>query len=53
MRLEPGVAAELLERRVRRTELFEDYCGVTESVRKGIAVEVGVAPVVRESAAPR
>jgi uncharacterized OsmC-like protein len=37
-----GVAAEDEDRASRCLELFENFCTVTQSVRKGIAVEVKV-----------
>ncbi len=42
IRLHPDVAAEDVPRMARCLELFEDFCVVTESVRHGIPVEVGV-----------
>jgi uncharacterized OsmC-like protein len=46
VRLEPTVAPELRERVNRCNELFEDFCIVTESVRRGIPITVEVAPQV-------
>jgi uncharacterized OsmC-like protein len=43
--LEPTVDPELWERMGRCLDLFEDFCVVTESVRKGIPVEVTVEPL--------
>src|SRR5690606_17686636 len=45
VRLEPRVAAEDRERLHRCLELFEDFCVVTASVRRGIDVQVAVEPV--------
>ena len=42
--LAPGVAAEDRARLARCTELFEDFCIVTQSVREGMAVALEVAP---------
>lgn len=42
--LRPVVAEEHIGRLDRCLDLFEDFCMVTESVRKGIAVEVQVEP---------
>jgi uncharacterized OsmC-like protein len=50
--LEPHVRAEDSGRIGRCLELFEDFCVVTESVRKGLAVEVDVTPVVGPAAVP-
>ncbi len=44
VRIEPVVSADDLGRIGRCVEVFEDYCVVTESVRKGIPVEVVVEP---------
>ncbi len=44
VRLMPGIAAADKERIERCLGVFEDYCIVTESVRKGIDVQVEVAP---------
>ena len=41
--LDPAIAPEQLDRLSRCTELFEDYCVVTESVLHGIDVRVTVA----------
>jgi uncharacterized OsmC-like protein len=43
--LSPAVPAEARERMRRCLEVFEDYCVVTESVRRGIEVDVQVSPV--------
>ncbi len=40
--LEPGLAAEDLARLERCTQLFEDFCVVTESLRRGVPVNVTV-----------
>jgi organic hydroperoxide reductase OsmC/OhrA len=40
--LDPRIATEQLDRLSRCTDLFEDYCVVTESVRNGIEVRVKV-----------
>jgi uncharacterized OsmC-like protein len=42
VRIEPEVAEGDVPRMKRCLEIFEDYCVVTESVRKGIPVSVGV-----------
>jgi uncharacterized OsmC-like protein len=42
IQLHPDVAHDDVPRMARCLELFEDFCIVTESVRSGIAVEVGV-----------
>jgi uncharacterized OsmC-like protein len=47
--LEPGVAPEQLDRMSRCESLFEDYCVVTESVRRGIDVRVRIGPSKREA----
>lgn len=44
VRLEPVVPAGEVERLGRCLEVFQDYCIVTESVRKGFPVEVEVEP---------
>ena len=46
--LTPEVTDAERARMGRCTELFEDFCVVTESVRKGIPVEVTVEPSVPE-----
>lgn len=46
VRLHPDVAPEDVPRMARCLELFEDFCVVTESVRHGIPVEVGVVTQV-------
>ncbi|HSJ09263.1 MAG TPA: OsmC family protein [Longimicrobiales bacterium] len=43
--LRPEMAEEDRERITRCVSLFEDYCVVSESVRRGIPIEVEVAPV--------
>lgn len=42
-RIEPRVAPEDRERVARCLELFEDFCVVTQSVRRGVEVQVEVA----------
>lgn len=44
VRLEPVVPAEDQPRMARCLEVFEDFCVVTASVRKGVDVEVTVEP---------
>jgi len=44
VRLTPDMAAEDMERLKRCRELFEEFCIVTASVRRGIDVEVEVEP---------
>lgn len=44
-RLTPGIAAGDRQAIERCLGVFEDYCIVTQSVRKGIDVQVEVAPV--------
>src|SRR5579884_2834738 len=44
VRLAPAVAPEARERIGRCLELFEDFCVVTESVRRGLPVAVEVVP---------
>ena len=44
VRLEPSVAEADVKNVARCTELFEDYCTITQSIRAGIAVSVEVAP---------
>jgi len=51
VRIEPEVAEEDIPRMKRCMEIFEDYCIVTESVRKGIDVGVSVATRVAAAAA--
>lgn len=48
--LAPTIDAESSGRLARCTDLFEDFCIVTESVRAGIPVDVTVKEVVRTSA---
>lgn len=48
--LEPEIASEDRFRIGRCLEVFEDYCMVTESVRRGIDVRVEVEPAVRPPA---
>lgn len=53
--IDPHIAEADLERARRCRELFEDFCTVTESVRKGIDVRVSVAGLdsgARSEAAP-
>jgi hypothetical protein len=45
VRLEPRLAEADRARIGRCLELFESYCVVTESVRRGIRVDLDVAPV--------
>lgn len=40
--IDPGITEPDQQKALRCLELFEDYCVVTESVRKGIPVEVTV-----------
>lgn len=51
VRLSPAVDPEERERMGRCLELFENFCIVTESVRRGIAVDVAVEPAVAETLA--
>jgi organic hydroperoxide reductase OsmC/OhrA len=44
VQLLPGIAAEDRERIGRCLEIFQDFCIVTESVRKGLEVQVEVEP---------
>ncbi len=44
VRLEPGLSPEHEPRIARCRDLFEDFCLVTQSVRRGIDVQVEVAP---------
>lgn len=44
VRIEPEVAEADIPRMRRCLEVFEDYCTVTQSVRRGIAVDVDVQP---------
>lgn len=44
VKIQPGIAKEDLDRIGRCTEIFEDFCIVTESVRKGIDVLVELVP---------
>jgi uncharacterized OsmC-like protein len=46
--LTPDVTEAERARMSRCTDLFEDFCVVTESIRKGIPVEVTVEPTVSE-----
>ena len=50
--LEPTVDPEAWVRMGRCLDLFEDYCVVSESVRKGIPIEVAVEPIETEVAQP-
>ncbi|HXG44214.1 MAG TPA: OsmC family protein [Gemmatimonadales bacterium] len=52
VRVEPTVAELDRERAARCLELFEDFCVVTESVRRGIEVAVAVAPRTSGTTAP-
>jgi organic hydroperoxide reductase OsmC/OhrA len=45
VRLHPHVAAEDTDRLTRCLSLFEDFCIVTQSVRRGVDVQVSVEPV--------
>lgn len=45
VKLQPEVAPEDKDRIGRCLELFEDFCVVTQSVRRGIDVQVEVEPV--------
>lgn len=49
--LQPTVDAADLPRLGRCLELFEDFCVVTQSVRRGVDVQVQVAPAVTDQAA--
>lgn len=49
--LSPDLPGDAQARIPRCLEIFEDFCIVTESVRRGIPVSVGVAPRVVEAAA--
>jgi organic hydroperoxide reductase OsmC/OhrA len=49
VRLHPRVAAEDRERLGRCLELFEEFCVVTQSVRRDIDVQVTVEPVDPEA----
>lgn len=44
--LRPELSGEQADRVDRCLDVFEDYCIVTQSVRKGIDVDVSVKPVV-------
>ncbi len=46
VRLAPRVGADVRDKMGRCVELFESFCVVTESVRRGIDVEVRVEPQV-------
>ncbi len=50
VRLAPTVAPEVRDRVNRCNELFEDFCIVTESVRRGIPITVDVTPQVQKPA---
>lgn len=53
VRLEPTVPAEHRERIDRCIDTFEDFCIVTQSVRRGLDVDVAVRPRIgEEEAAP-
>jgi uncharacterized OsmC-like protein len=49
VQLRPAVQEENLSRSKRCLELFEDFCIVTESVRKGIEVNVSVDVAVSDN----
>lgn len=49
--IHPTLGAEDAARVERCVNVFEDFCIVTESVRKGIEVEVDVEPLVAEGGA--
>jgi organic hydroperoxide reductase OsmC/OhrA len=49
--LHPQVSAEDRDRMGRCLELFEDFCVVTQSVRRGVDVHVDVEPVTVEAGA--
>jgi uncharacterized OsmC-like protein len=51
VRIEPEVAERDVSRMRRCLEIFEDYCIVTESVRRGIDVGVSVSPQVTTTVA--
>lgn len=46
--LAPEVTAEVRDRMGRCLEVFESFCVVTESVRRGIDVAVRVEPATAE-----
>lgn len=48
VRLHPRIAQDDRDRLGRCLELFEDFCIVTQSVRRGIDVQVAVEPVDAE-----
>jgi len=48
--LAPTVTPEVREKMARCLEVFESFCVVTESVRRGIEVKVAVEPRVRGGA---
>jgi organic hydroperoxide reductase OsmC/OhrA len=50
--LEPGVAPEELAKLERCTQLFEDFCVVTQSLRRGVPVAVTVRPAGGSAGAP-
>jgi uncharacterized OsmC-like protein len=50
VRLAPTVSPEVRERMGRCLDLFEDFCIVTQSVRRGIEVTVEVEPRVAAAA---
>lgn len=45
VKIQPEVAPEDRDRMGRCMELFEEFCVVTQSVRRGIEVKVDVEPV--------
>lgn len=50
VRIEPEVAEEDRPRMKRCLELFEDFCVVTASVRRGVQVDVSVEPAAPAAA---
>jgi len=50
VRIEPEVAEEDRPRMKRCLELFEDFCVVTASVRRGVQVDVSVEPTAPAAA---
>lgn len=53
VKLHPSLREEDLERSKRCLELFEDFCVVTESVRKGIDVQVDIDTSASGAAVPK
>jgi len=53
VKLHPAIRAEDIPRSKRCLEVFEDFCIVTESVRKGIEVNVSIETESPDSAASR